>query len=109
MPKLPKHSKPITVDAKDYDWREVGSSLDAMLEWLKGKSKVDAVQVDNVREATNEWGTIFHNYGTMMDYIDEAFLFDDGSILLCGTTRSWGGTFATYDDIRVQYYTLEKR
>ena len=75
MSKQPKHSKPLTVDAKDYNWNEVGSSLNAMLDWLKGKSKVDAVQVDNVREAKNEYGDMFSNYGTQMDYIEEAFLF----------------------------------
>ena len=109
MPKQSNKSKPVTVDAKDYLWNEVGSSLNDMLEWLKGKTKVEAVEVQNVREARYTYGEMFHNYGTMMDCIEEAFLFDDGSILLCGTTSSWMGTFATHDSIAVKYYTLEKR
>ena len=109
MPKQPKHSKPLTVDAKDYNWTKMDSGLSAMLEWLGGKTKVEAVEVQNVQEARYIYGEIFHNYGTMMDYIEEAFLFDDGSILLCGTTSSWMGTFATHDHIEVSYYTLEKR
>ena len=109
MPKPPKHSRPLTVDAKDYNWTKMDSGLNAMLDWLKGKTKVDAVVVENVEDASNGYGEIFHSYGTLMDYIEEAFLFDDGRILLCGTTRSWMGTFATHDHIEVSYYTLEKR
>ena len=109
MSKQPMHSRPLTMDAKDYNWTKMDSGLNAMLDWLKGKTKMDAVHVDNVHEAKNTYGKMFGNYGTQMDYIEEAFLFDDGSILLCGTTRSWMGTFATHDHIEVSYYALEKR
>lgn len=45
-------------------------------------------------------------YGDSYKEASEAWEYDDGSILLCATIAEWGGTFASHDDIRVNYYIL---
>jgi len=48
------------------------------------------------------------SYGDRIQDITEGRLLRNGSILMCWTVASWGGTFQSHDDIRVAYYLLRK-
>lgn len=47
-------------------------------------------------------------YSSKIDNISESALLKDGSILMCWTVSTWGGTFASHDSIEVGYYLLRK-
>ena len=47
-------------------------------------------------------------YSSKIDNISECALLKDGSILMCWTVSTWGGTFASHDSIEVGYYLLRK-
>jgi hypothetical protein len=97
------------VDAQHYDWARVDSQLSQMLDWLSGKTKKGEVHVNNVDKAKSGKYAVFGSYGDRMSYVDEAIEFTDGSILLCGSVSSWGGTLSSQDNISVKYYALTPR
>jgi hypothetical protein len=98
-----------SIDGSQYLWREL-RGLSTMLEWLGGRVKVEEVTVANADKVTDSLNNSYwSNYGDRLNYISEAFVFDDGAALACCTVSTWNGTFASHDTISVKYYALEKK
>jgi hypothetical protein len=51
-------------------------------------------------------GWTYYGNGRVQDYGDVAIL-KDGSVLACITTASFAGTFASHDDIRVEWWVRD--
>lgn len=92
------------VDGSKYKWSSI-YNLSNMLDWLSTRKKVDVIHVSNAENASGMWSS----YGDCLQYVKEAYLFDDNSILVCASISSWGGTFASHDQISVQYYALTEK
>lgn len=46
-------------------------------------------------------------YGCSVMAHHESWLYPEGDILMCVTTREFAGTFASHDDIEVRYFHLK--
>lgn len=86
------------INVADYDYSEL-YGMEAIIEFAANKERVGYVTAT---------GELFprKSYGRRYEGAEEALLFTDGSVLLCGTVSCWGGTFASHDDIFVNYYAL---
>jgi hypothetical protein len=103
MPKLK------TVNVKGRRADEL-SGLFEILEYARqGDGKPEPVQLVNADLLRGPYnGERWSHYGTDLNYVEEAFEFSDGRILMCATVSSWNGTFASHDSISVKYYAIER-
>ena len=98
-----------TVDGSQYAWEKI-YGLSDMLSWLGGRVKVEEVEIENSNGITTSVGSnMWSSWGDTLSYISEAFVFDDGAVLVCCTISTWNGTFASHDSISTAYYALEKK
>jgi len=97
-----------SIDGTQYEWRKI-YGLSDMLSWLDGRVKVAEVDVKNADAASSGNRRMWSWYGDNLRYISEAFVFDDGAALACCTISTWGGTFASHDEISTAYFALEKK
>jgi hypothetical protein len=95
----PKQQKRNRVQAQDYTWKE----LNGLIEILRSTKDQVYASVDVVGEPSESW---WGRYGTRLQDVREAVQFDNGTIFLLATTATWGGTFASHDEIATNYYEL---
>lgn len=87
-----------TVQGDDYEWQELHGAK-AIREYHVARRKIGTVKVDG-------YNPDILGYGDGFEGAHEAYLYADGSILICCSVASWGGTFASHDDVYVRYYGL---
>jgi hypothetical protein len=100
-----KTSKVLTIDACEYKWTRL-DGLRELLEATSGKqiNKAVTISVIHADKARNWsfWG------GDGYNYLEEAFYFNDGTLIVGVSVTGFVGTFATHHDSKVNYYLLEK-
>lgn len=101
-------------DGSKYVWNDVDNNLRDLLTLAQSRKVLGDVEVTNTDGAQQKsyWGEQKHvpmwsSYGSHLRYVNSAIEFDDGSLLVCATIATWGGTFQSHDDISVRYYHLE--
>ena len=94
--------------ATDYTWDEVSGLLN-LLSAASGRKIKSEVSITFPQDKVilNSNGTsVFGSYGDRLQTVTEGVLYEDGTCLVCATVSTWGGTFASHDDIRATYYKL---
>jgi hypothetical protein len=65
--------------------------------------EIDSESIPKWLEKKQKW--TYYGHGTA-DYAESAVRLKDGSILVVITIKSFAGTFASYDDVHVEWWQL---
>lgn len=103
-------NKRLKVDGRLYQWEQL-YGLSSIIEFDGQRTKIGPVEVEKANHDYSSYDQRNPNlpwctYGDRLQYVDEALLYSDGSILLAASVSSWGGTFTTHDDVSIKYYSL---
>lgn len=94
----------------DYWWELLSDGLQPLLKFTGSKIPLGLVKIDHKGTSPQcRYGEhsleLFSRHGDMLNWIDSAIEFSDGTIVLCAHISSWNGTFVE-DTNHTKYYGL---